>query len=282
MQIIMKRNKMASIKIACALGLGLLSFIYTSYAVGASTNLTIKGNITNIPTDSPNLVHLYSYYGSELSEDASAPVNEQGDFKLEIKDTLQQGLYKIGLDQTNAVNIVLSGEKDIGIKADYGQLKTGRITVTNSRENKAYSVLLNEWKQLATKMAGLNIKKSQISTVDPFFTRKTKDIENKMRLIIEEHNVNLLYIKETYPDTFMSEVLVNLSLIPQLTDHPDLKDSYDNERACLHDYFFEFIDFADERIIYTPFLEKKYFAYLDKSYLNLWDKAWYEKEVFSQ
>jgi peroxiredoxin len=62
----------------------------------------------------------------------------------------------------------------------------------------------------------------------------------------------------------MAEVLVNLSLVPQLTDHPDLKDSYDNERAFMHDYFFEFIDFNDERIIYTPFLAKKYFNYLDK------------------
>jgi hypothetical protein len=51
----------------------------------------------------------------------------------------------------------------------------------------------------------------------------------------------------------MAEVLVNLSLVPQLTDHPDLKDSYDNERAFMHDYFFEFIDFDDEGIIYTPF-----------------------------
>jgi peroxiredoxin len=49
-----------------------------------------------------------------------------------------------------------------------------------------------------------------------------------------------------------------------ITDHPDLKDKYDNERAFMHDYFFEFIDFDDERIIHTPFLEKKYFTYLDK------------------
>ena len=28
--------------------------------------------------------------------------------------------------------------------------------------------------------------------------------------------------------------------------------------------FFEFVDFADERIIYTPFFAKKYFTYLDQ------------------
>ena len=242
----------------------LLFFSYTGHTAESQTGITIEGNITNIPSGSSNIIHLYSYYGSDLSEYASASMNEQGGFRLEIKDTLQQGLYKIGLDQTNAATIVLSGEENIDIKADYGQLKADRITVTNSRENEAYRALLNEWKRLANKMAGLSIEKSQISTVDPFYVRKAKDIENKMRSIIEEHNVHLLYIKESYPDTFMAEVMVNLSLVPQLTDHPDLEDSYDNERAFMHDYFFEFIDFDDEGIIYTPFLAKKYFGYLDK------------------
>ncbi|MFQ5965455.1 MAG: peroxiredoxin family protein, partial [Candidatus Scalinduaceae bacterium] len=187
-----------------------------------------------------------------------------GDFKLEIKDTLQQGLYKIGLDQTNAASIVLSGEKDIGIKADYVQLKADKVTIINSRENEAYRVLLNEWNWMGGRMVSLNIEKSQISVVDPLYVRKTKAIEDRIRSLIQEHNVHLLLIKESYPDTFMAEVLVNLSLVPQLTDHPDLKDSYDNERAFMHDYFFEFIDFDDEGIIYTPFLQKKYFTYLDK------------------
>ncbi|MFQ5963978.1 MAG: hypothetical protein ACE5KZ_06820 [Candidatus Scalinduaceae bacterium] len=61
----------------------LLLLTYTNYAVGAKADLTITWNITNIPPNSPNLVHLYSYYGGELSEIASASVNEQGDFKLE-------------------------------------------------------------------------------------------------------------------------------------------------------------------------------------------------------
>ena len=261
----MKLNKMIKLKVACVLGICLLSFIFTSIALGVKTNLTIKGNITNIPPNTSNRIYLYSCYGSELSEVASAPVNKQGGFKLEIKDTLQEGLYKIGIDKKNAASIVLSGEKDIGIKVDYGQLKSDRITVTNSRENEAYRALLNEWNRMGRMMYSLNIEKSRISTVDPFFTQKTKAIEEKVRLVIDEHDVNLFSVKETYPDTFMSEVLVGLSLIPLLqTYHPDLEDNYDNERAFMHDYFFEYVDFEDERIIYTPFLEKKYFMYLDK------------------
>ena len=260
----MKLNKMIRLKVACALGLGLLSFMFTNYALGVQTNLTIKGNITNIPTDSSKLVHLYSYYGSELSEIASTSVNEQGDFKLEIKYTLQQGLYKIGLNKTNAASLVVSREEEIGIKADYVQLKSDNIAVTNSRENGAYRTLLNEWNRMAGKMVSLNIEKAQISTVDPFFTRKTTAIEEKVRLIFQEHNVNLMIIKDIHKDTFTADVLVNLSLIPLRTDNPDLEDNYDNDRAFMHDYFFEYIDFDDERMIHSPFLAKKYFTYLDQ------------------
>ncbi len=98
----MKHNKREKKRVAYSLSLSIFLFllflICTNYAVGVQANLAIKGNITNIPPDSSNIIHLYSYYGSELSEIDMASVNEQGDFKLEIKDTLQQGLYKIGID----------------------------------------------------------------------------------------------------------------------------------------------------------------------------------------
>ncbi len=237
---------------------------YPNETTGAQPTLTIEGTIANIPPDLSNRIYLYSYYGSDLSEYASSPINEQGDFKFEITNMLPQGLYKIGLDQTNASSIVISGEEGITIKADYGELKADSITVTNSRENEAYRALLNEWTRMAGEMAHLNIEKSQISTVDPLFTRKMKSIEEKVRLVFQEHNVNLLYIRETYRDTFMSDLLVGLSLIPLRTDHPDLEDRYDNDRAFMHDYFFEYIDFGDERMIHTPFLAKRYFTYLDQ------------------
>ncbi len=227
-------------------------------------SIIINGTITNAPPDSLNLVHLYSYYGEELSGIVSAPVNKQGNFMFELNDTIQQGLYKIGFDEKKSATIVLSGENEINVKADYGQLEAENIVVENSKENDAYRNLLREWNRMANKLVSLNIEKFRISTVDPFYVRKTKDIDDKYRLIIEEHNVNLLYFKEMYSGTFMAEVLVNLSLHPLLTDHPDKSDSYDNERAFMHDYFFEFVDFTDERIIYTPFLARKYFTYIDK------------------
>ncbi|MFQ5964139.1 MAG: hypothetical protein ACE5KZ_07640, partial [Candidatus Scalinduaceae bacterium] len=94
----MRYSKRKKTKVACGLSMSIFLFLlfltYTNYALGAQTNLIIKGNITNIPPNSPNLVHIYSWYGSELSEIDATSVNKQGDFKLEIKDTLQQGLYK--------------------------------------------------------------------------------------------------------------------------------------------------------------------------------------------
>ncbi len=242
----------------------LLFFIYSNYTAWAQTNITLEGTINNIPPASPKNIHLYSYYGNELSEIDSASVNEQGTFKIELTPILHQGLYELGFDSKNTASIVLSSEENnVTIQADYKQFIANDIIVINSRENDACRVLLNEMNRFLSGMKRLNYMKVKISTVDPLFVRKTKAIEDKITLHIQEHNEQLILIKESYPYTFASEVLVSLYLWPQMTDHPAVKNSYDNERAFMHEYFFEFVDFSDERIIYSPALAEKYVIYLN-------------------
>ena len=72
-------------------------------------------------------------------------------------------------------------------------------------------------------MRRLDYMKKMISTVDPFFVRKIKAIEDKITLHIQENNEQLILIKESYPYTFASEVLVSLYLWPQMTDHPAIR-----------------------------------------------------------
>jgi peroxiredoxin len=242
----------------------ILFFVCVNNTAWAQKKPILKGTITNIPVESTKLIHLYSYFGDGLSEFTSASVNKQGGFAFELKELLKHGLYKIGFDPINSATIVLTREEGIAINADYGQLKDDKILVTNSKENEAYNVLVNECNQLSNKIVLLNIEKSQISTVDPFFVRKTTILEDKISMLLEEHNVNLLLMKENYTGTFMAEVLISLSFLPRLTDHPELSANYDNERAFMHDCFFEFVDFTDERIINTPFLSQKYVTYLEQ------------------
>ena len=242
----------------------ILFFVCINNFAWAQKNSILKGTITNIPVETTKSINLYSYFGDELSVHASASVNKQGGFSFELNETLKQGMYKIGFDPLNSANILLAGEEGIAINADYRKLKDNKILVKNSKENEAYNVLKNECNQLSNEIVSLNIEKSQISTVDPFFVRKTKNLEDKIRMLLEEHNVNLLFMKENFPGTFMADVLISLSLFPRLTEHPELSANYDNERAFMHDYFFEFVDFTDERVIHTPFLSTKYVTYLEQ------------------
>ena len=242
----------------------ILSFVCINNTAWAQKNHILKGTITNIPVGTTKLIYLYSYFGDELSMFASASIDKQGGFSFELDETLKQGMYKIGFDHVNSANIVLTGEEEIAINVDYRKLKDDKILVTNSKENEAYNVLINECDQLSNKIVSLNIEKSQISTIDPHFVRKTNILEDKIRMLLEGHNVNLLFMKENYPGTFVAEVLISLSFFPRLTDHPELSTNYDNERAFMHDYFFEFVDFTDERVIHSPFLSTKYVAYLEQ------------------
>ena len=225
-------------------------------------SITIKGIITHIPPDSSNTIHLYTFYGKELCKIESTLVNEQGEFVFKLKDTLNQGLYKIGLDKKNSATIVLSETSDMIMKADYRLLHADKIIVENSGENNAYRKLLNVWNQMQKKMVKIDELKNRISDKDPFLIQKRNVIDENIRRLTQDYNVNLLTIQAHYPKTFTSEVLINLSLCPQLADHEQLQKRYDSEQAFIHDYFFEFIDFSDERIIRTPFLAEKYSTYL--------------------
>ncbi len=246
-----------------------LSISTNTYVVGKEVTLnveaeeciTIKGTITNIPPDLSNDINLYNFYGKELSKVDSTLVNEQGEFVFKLKDILQQGLYKIGLDKKNAATIVLSENSDMIIKADYRLLKADKIVVVNSRENSAYRKLLRVWNRMQKKMAKIRELKNKISSKDPFIIQKTNVIDGNIRRLIQEYNVDLLLIKANYPKTFTSEILINLSLLSRLADHEQLKERYGDEPTFLHDYYFEFIDFSDDRIIHTPLLAEKYNTY---------------------
>ena len=143
-------------------------------------------------------------------------------------------------------------------------LKDNNHDINIPLEEDAYNVILKEMKEYVSRIGNLNTRRSRLSPVDRHFTQKAKDIDNEIDLLIQEHNVQLLIIKESYPGTFTSDVLVSLYLVPQITAHPELKSEYDNKPGFMHDYFFEFIDFADKRVIYGQHLKKKYFAYLNK------------------
>lgn len=270
--IIQMKYKMVRKNILIGLSLCFLGISTTAYAVdkGAALDtksgerITIQGIITNIPPDSSDDIHLYAFYGKELSKIESTLVNEHGEFVFKLNDTLKQGLYKIGLDKINSATIVLSETSDIIIKADYRLLQADKIIVVNSRENNAYRKLLIVWNLLQKKMVKIDALKKNFSHKDPSIIQKRDVIDENIRRLVQEYNVDLLTIRANYPETFTSEVVINLSLLPQLADHERLNERYDDEPAFLRDYFFEFIDFSDDRIIHTPFLAEKYSTYLDQ------------------
>ena len=84
-----------------------LLLTYTNYALGAQTNPTIKGNTANIPpvfTQSCPSIYLVRQC---TVRGGTALVYENGDFRFKIRNKLQEELYKIGSDQTNAADSAL-------------------------------------------------------------------------------------------------------------------------------------------------------------------------------
>ena len=254
------------IKGVFSINLVIISFLLHCVNLDAATQThnTVEGTIINIPSDSTGNINLYSYYGSKLSLIETAPLYEKGNFKFRLSKTLQTGLYNLGFEPVNSATIVLSNnEKEVTLKADFRDLQVDKVTVNNSWENDADKAVREEVIRFNGRFGNLNSLELQISPVDPFSTRKVQEIKNKKILLIKEHNNHLTLIKESYPETFVADVLINLSLIPLLHDHPEFKDNYDNDPAFMHDHFFDFVDFTDQRVINGPLLIQKYNTYLN-------------------
>ncbi|MBT6228304.1 MAG: redoxin domain-containing protein [Candidatus Scalindua sp.] len=230
----------------------------------AQTTTTVSGNVANLQSGD-NIIYLFSYYGSDLNEVGSVKLDENGNFTFQVNLIQNDGIYALGFDPENIAPIVLSNkETDIKVNADFLTLQNGDLEVMNSRENEAYRVLRNEYERLAVSMNDSLSLESQISIVDPFYKRKTNEMEKKRNLIVKEYNKNLIYIKESFPGNYATDVLVNLYIIPQLTARTEFMEAYDNEPAFLHDHFFDYVDFSDTRIFYAPILSEMYIDYLDE------------------
>ncbi len=251
-------NKIISITV-----FSFLICMHLDCAISAEPTLLVKGAIADIPQTSSSTIILYSCYGSDLLLVDSALLDEEGGFVLNPFIPKTKGLYKIGFDKENASYIVLSDqEKEVTIMADYEGLISGNILVNSSKENDAYRFLIGKLDLYQDKMDEIINLKDSISPIDPFFASKTKDYENKVNLLVQELNVGLLQIQQTCPDTFIADTLINLCLMPRLLDHAELNETYDNDRAFKHDYYFEYVDFTDQGIINSPFLAEKYNSYL--------------------
>jgi len=249
-------------------------FFQNIYAADKNQAL-IKGKITNIPASVIPQVLLSIHYGRELIPIDSTVTDEKGEFQFISKGKAEQAMYKLTLKGGTPATVVIGKETPVEVYADYDSFKNGKLNFKNSAENEAFAILYGLWSNYKKASDNLNAEAKNLNTFAPHFDSLANDIKVRHQKFAYNFNLQAKTIKEQYPGTYTADVIEPLCLIPEKDDFPKLKKLYDNDNAFLHAHYFDYINFADERIISNPILEDKYYKYLS-SYTKTDDRGFKE------
>jgi peroxiredoxin len=110
----------------------LSTFSFLSTACNG-TGIKIKGTFTN--AESHKYVYLFNYFGPDFYKQDSVLL-DKGSFTFTYKKPLTRGFYRIGVNNTLSLLIILGNESP-SIKGDLNNL-AGTSEITDSKENDSY------------------------------------------------------------------------------------------------------------------------------------------------
>ena len=121
----------------------LLILLFISIRITAFS-ASISGKFSNAPA--AGKIYLYQYFGNNYYKFDSITA-KNGIFKYAPKQGIPRGFYQLGTEPNNSFMFIV-GNEDISISGDWKNLKT--VEIQNSRENAAFSNMINYNSQLAS------------------------------------------------------------------------------------------------------------------------------------
>ncbi len=232
-----------------------------SFAAVGQQKITVK-----MPLANPNqYVHLAHYYGSkQLSKVDSVKVGSDGLLRFQSPEGgWKGGLYMVLLSPSKFYDLVVSGkEDDIYMEFD----TTDYVNSVKFKGSKENEVMFNYRKFLTQKMkVGESLQKQLGTETNP---SKVSTLQRQLDALGKEVNGEIKRVIDANPDLFASKLL-RANIEPEIpTEIPILPNGKKDSTYAYRVYkakFFDGLDFSDERMIRTPFLESK----LDRYFSNL-------------
>lgn len=222
----------------------------------------------NMPVDAmQGKVNLAHYFGNNQYIKVDSAVSENGVITFSGVEPLKGGMYLVVFSQAKFYDFVVTGkpaEQFMTITADTADY-VGTVKFTNSPEN---DILFNYRRFLKDKSEEARIVQAEASVKNDAVSKQL--MQQKMQGLQKEVNA---FMEKTVRDnegTFAAKV-INANIEPDLpteADIPMLPNGKKDSTYIFRYYkahFFDNLDFSDERILRTPFLQTK----LDKYFTDL-------------
>lgn len=217
-----------------------------------SLKFEIKGQIKGLGKSELYFSH---YFGStqQVIKD-TAQVDDNGNFTISGTEELPKGLYFVNFSKNKLIDFVI-GDPFFSFSTDTLDL-IGNMKIVNSKENDAFFGFQKKMNEL---FAPLQKDRTLANN---------KQALDKIRAQVKEYQTNWLASNR---DLFVSKI-IGSSLDVDVPSNKKIlltkKDTLDNNRfqfAYYKSHYFDRIDLNDERMLRTPFLQKK----LDKYFEDL-------------
>ncbi|MCP9754161.1 DUF5106 domain-containing protein [Lacihabitans sp. CCS-44] len=205
--------------------------------------------------ESSKNVQLAHYYGNSQFPKVDSAKADNGVINFKGKAELQGGMYVIVLSPTVYYDFLISGtEPQMTIEADTADF-LNTVKFTGSKENE---ILYSYRKYLAEKTKNaMEIQKILQSSKEPSVLEENRQ---KMKAMQQEVNAYIKNTITTNEGTFAGKI-IKANMEPELpTEVPLLPSGKKDSTFMYRTYkkkFFDNVDFSDERMLRTPFLQNK-------------------------
>ena len=211
------------------------------FAVQGIAQYDIKGKIKGLSNSQVYLAHYFGYNQQVIKD--TVLTNEAGEFQFKGTESLPKGLYLISFLKSKYIDVVME-EANFSFSLDTTDILKS-IVFENSAENTAFYAFQRKMNDLYTQVNQPNI---------PTDTRK------KIQLEVQTFQQQW---KSEHAKLFVSK-LIESSFDPEIPKYAGiLKSKADTTKMQMYQYqyfkkhFFDGIDLADERMVRTPFLQRK-------------------------
>ncbi|MBL4587217.1 MAG: hypothetical protein JKX84_09205, partial [Flavobacteriales bacterium] len=208
-----------------------------------------------------SVIRIFKYIGDMEIPLDSLRYRGEGSIAFLYDDRYSDGVYLLEIGNLEAFQFVLVGKENL--TAHIYETGSGMaFRVELSKENDAFNIMLNLSEVYSQNMDSLTRAMENLSDFSPRHRFISDSLNTAYHHIAEAYNNSLGLLNELFPKSYAAQVLVNLDKIPLRTQKKEWKKQFDNDAAFNHFHYFHYINFADERIITSPFLTNKVLEYL--------------------
>ncbi|MEE4196092.1 MAG: thioredoxin-like domain-containing protein [Bacteroidales bacterium] len=240
----------------------ILFILLTSLTFSKAQGYEIKINISDLPDKE---IYLGYYYGDKTYVRDTVLLNQQGKGVFKADTLLPQGVYIVVLPSKNYFDILLGEDQQFAIETQSEQIMQN-MKIKGSEINEAF-------KRYQEMMMNSNKKSSELQS-------RLNELENSpdsAQWIRKELEQMSTEVKQRIDELMKDYAGTILSVVIQVVKNPEIPEADIPEEASNPDslrwfhaynynrkHYFDFIDFNDERFLYTPVFHNKLNTYFTK------------------